>query len=144
MSSPVWPPATPIPPGTPPPQPPPAPPRIAVAPAPGSRLESLLLQRDAALAAVEEAKARAEAIVDGIKNEVSALLPRNPETGQITAKAADIAAGPWGPALTMTWKPWWHFDVPAFKKANPRLYASYADLRGHWELRKDTRGGSGT
>jgi hypothetical protein len=78
-----------------PPAPAPSPAIPRVTPAPGSRLEQLMGMREAADAALAEAKAKVKAIEAGIMAEAAAAFPGAP--------AVDIAGSPHWAAQRMRW-----------------------------------------
>ena len=118
----------------------PLPPPFLVVPQPGSRLADLLAQRDTALARAEEAAAQAKAVVEGIKAEVSAQLPRD-EHGQIIPTVADIPAGPGWDALRMVWEQPWRVDAKRLKAEDLLTYVRWAKQSpGYWTLSKANRG----
>jgi hypothetical protein len=117
------------------PAPAPPPPPLVVTPAPGSRLEQLLAQREAAMLAAEAAKERAATINDAIKAELTAAYPGRPSFA--------ISGVPGCPALRLFWKEEWRVDVKRMKREDPVTYAMWAKKGGHWELRKADGGGGG-
>jgi hypothetical protein len=106
------------------PVPKPAPLRITAQP--GSLLASLLDQRDAARAALDDAEARMEALTAEIKNAVTAAAG---------ARDTDIfSAG--RPPLRLAWRVRRTFARKDFDRDHPGLYEAYlAPGKGFWELR---------
>lgn len=97
-------------------------------PEPGSRLEQLLDMRDAAKAALEEAKARLAAIDAGIMTDAAARHPGAP--------VIDITGTATRPPLRMRWHPG-NLYVPA-EELRTRYLDVWNELcrrqKGHWGL----------
>jgi len=106
--------------------------RLAVTPVPGSLLDDLLGQEDAAEAAAREAADRLRSLRDRIKAELTQAHPG-------VAKF-DIAGTPHRPAKSMTWVDTVRLDTRAMKEREPETYVRYAVFGGRWELRT-ARGG---
>lgn len=105
----------------------PEPKRLAVTAAPGSILEDLLAQENAAEAAQKEAADRLKSLRDRIKAE---LTQAHPEVGKF-----DIAGTPHRPAKTLRWVDTVRLDTRRLKAEQPRVYVQYAEFGGRWELR---------
>jgi hypothetical protein len=102
-------------------------PRMAIVPAPGSRLEDLLSREAAAEAAASEAADRLKSVRDGIKAELSQA---HPGIAQF-----DIAGSATRPAKTMKWVDTVRLDTDRLKREVPATYVEYAVFGGRWELR---------
>jgi hypothetical protein len=106
---------------------PPAPPKkVVVQVQQGSRLESLLSQREEAKAALDEWTKRMATIKDGITAE---LTEQHPGTG-----AFDIPAGPGRPAMTLRYTAPNMFDTKRFKTERPDLYPQFLKPSPRWTL----------
>jgi hypothetical protein len=102
---------------------------VVLTTSPGSRLEQLLASYENVKAAAEEAKSRQDALTDALKAEMTGAVPEG--TQEI------ILSGPPGlPALRMTWKQPYRFDVKRFRDEHPALYVRYETRGGHWDLRQ--------
>lgn len=105
-----------------------APATVALAAAPGSRLEELQAGYEAAKAAAEDATTRFEALTKALKAEMAAAAPQG-------STDIALAAAPGRPRLKMTWKTPYRFDAKRFLADHPDLYVRYEKQGGHWELR---------
>lgn len=99
----------------------------AVTPAPDSRLEQLCTQYDLAKAEVEKAEEALKAITDGIKNELSLLLP--PGADQVDL-VTPLLARP----LRMQAVETWRVDAKKLKAEDPHTYVRYAVKGTSWKL----------
>lgn len=93
----------------------------------GSRLEALLASYEAAKAAAAEAKARFDAITDGIKDELARGCPEG-------TTSVRLSGAPGMPRLAMAWQAPWRFQSKDFAKDYPYLYVKYSRQGGHWIL----------
>src|SRR5215831_9916736 len=114
----------------------PATPPVPVTPAPGSLLEQLMSMLDAAEAARDEAKQRAEQIRAGIAAEAARLAAE--ANGGRLPEGILIAGGPGWNGRIMRW----HgsdtvFDKDRFETDYPGLLGKYRKPRkAFWDLRK--------
>lgn len=114
---------------------PPEPPKkVTVEVVPGSRLESLLSQRDEAKAQQDAADERMTMIKDGITAE---LTSQYPGTG-----AFDIPAGPGREPLILRHTAPRYFDSKWFKTDRPDLYEKYRRPSPRWTLGVPQKRGS--
>lgn len=114
-------------------------PPFRVTPAPGSRLEELLNQRDAAIAMATEAANRAKAVVDAIKAEAAAVAVSQRPPGAPIPQVIEIAGSPHRPELVQRWVVPVVFDSKQLKKDDLVAYARYAKYgKGHWRLEAAT------
>lgn len=114
-------------PGTAPP--PDAPPPWRVVAPPGSRLEQLADELDAARAAVDEAKKREKSIADSIKAEV---IPQAPQ-GTTSIVLAGTA---YRPEWICHWVESWRLDSKRLKAEMLPTWVRYAVKGGTWKLEK--------
>jgi hypothetical protein len=106
---------------------PPQPPKkVTVEVVPGSRLESLLAQRETAKAALDAAEEQMRAIKDGVTAELTA---RYPGTG-----AFDIPAAPGREPLILRHSAPNRFDTRRFKYEHPDVYSNYLTPSPRWTL----------
>lgn len=106
---------------------PPAPPaKVTVQVQEGSRLESLLSQREETKAFLDEYTKRMATIKDGITAE---LTEQNPGVG-----AFDIPAGPGRPPLILRHSAPNMFDTKRFKSERPDLYPQFLRPSPRWTL----------
>lgn len=106
---------------------PPAPPKkVTVQVVPGSRLESLLAQREEAKVALDEATRRMATVKDGITAE---LTEQHPGTG-----AFDIPGGPGRQPLSLRYSAPNMFDTKRFKAERPDLYPQFLKPSPRWTL----------
>lgn len=101
---------------------------VQLAAAAGSREEELLASYDSAKAALEDAKARFEAVTSALKNEMAATAP--PGSTDIV-----LSGQPGLPRLRLRWKMPYRFDSKRFKAEHPEIYVRYEVQGGNWELR---------
>lgn len=111
--------------------PPPAP---RVDPVPGSPLDQLMNQRQAAKEALAEAEKRFDALDAQVKAQTT-LAFMNPATGEVPARII-IGGSPVRDDMVLAWKPERRFDVKSFAAADPVTYEAYRKPGGHWEIRK--------
>ena len=105
------------------------PPPLLVTPEPGSPLDDLLSQREAAIARVEEAEAYLEAVKDRIKVILTGAYPGVP--------VIDIAPGTHRPALRLAWRTPRGLDTDRMKREASAVYNSFLVWKKpYWELRK--------
>lgn len=120
----------PVQPGTAPP--PDAPPPWRVVPEPGTRLEQLADELDAARAAVDAAKKHEKSVADSIKAEVIPQAPRG--TTSIV-----LAGTAYRPEWYCHWVETWRLDSKALKRDNLVTWVKYAVKGGTWKLEKARR-----
>jgi len=108
---------------------PPAPPPVPrVIPAPGTRLEQLLAQKQAAEDAVAAAKERLALITDGIKAEVYALGGG--------AKVVDVAGSAQWAGLRLRWHDGsWYVPAETLRSRYPGVWNELQkQQKGSWQL----------
>lgn len=108
-----------------PPEPIETPPLVVEAPA-DSKLATLHAAYGDAQAAFNEAKARLDAIKDGIKLELTRSGPEG--------TAAFELRGPGAP-LSLSWTVSRRFDTKRFAREQPGVYDSYRTVSGSWVLK---------
>lgn len=102
------------------------PPPVVVDPPADTRLATLHAAYADAQAAYNEAKARLDAIKDGIKLELTAAAPEG--TAQFELRGA-------GTALSLAWQTSRRFDTKRFAREQPGVYDSYRVESGSWVLK---------